>query len=117
MFRRSDIREQLEMILNSIADRHGFQIHALSVEEDHVHLFIENRPSQSISQVIQLLKGASSRELREVFPELKGFHETRLWSTGICNKFLRFEERVPRNPVENFSDQLVKLHLIKWNIT
>jgi len=84
MFRRSDIREQLEMILNSIADRHGFQIHALSVEEDHVHIFLENRPSQSISQIIQYLKGASSRELRKVFPELKGYDENHLWSAGKC---------------------------------
>ena len=69
MFQRLDIREELEMILNSIADRHGFQIHALSVEKDHVHIFLENRPSQSISQIIQYLKGGSSRELRKVFPE------------------------------------------------
>lgn len=102
MFKRSDIQEQLEMILNSIADRHDFQIHALSVEEDHVHLFIENRPSQSISQIIQYLKGASSRELRKVFPELKGFHENRLWSGG---KFFRPIGEVTPKKVEHYINE------------
>ncbi|MFP4142595.1 MAG: IS200/IS605 family transposase [Thermoplasmata archaeon] len=120
MFKRSDIQEQLEMILNSIADRHDFQIHALSVEEDHVHLFIENRPSQSISQIIQYLKGASSRELRKVFPEfymnfekihsipgmlfqvMKGFHENRLWSGG---KFFRPIGEVTPKKVEHYINE------------
>jgi len=100
--RRSDIREQLEMILNSIADRHGFQIHEMSAEEDHVHIFLENRPSQSISQIIQYLKGGSSRELRKVFPELKGFHENRLWSGG---KFFRPIGEVTPKKVEHYINE------------
>jgi len=84
MFRRSDIRKELESILLEIADRHGFQIYEMSIEEDHVHIFLSHRPSQSIAEVIQYLKGASSRELREVFPELKGYDENHLWSAGKC---------------------------------
>ncbi len=85
-----------------IAERHGFQIYEMSIEEDHVHIFLGHRPSQSISEVIQYLKGASSsgivynsvdigniipeisRELRKVFLELKGYDENHLWSAGKC---------------------------------
>ena len=84
MFQRSDIRKELENILLEIADRHGFQIYEMSIEEDHVHIFLGHRPSQSIAEVIQYLKGASSRELRKVFPELKGYDENHLWSAGKC---------------------------------
>ena len=99
MFRRSDIRARLEKIFQTIADRHDFQIHELSVEEDHVHIFLEHRPSQSIAQVIQYLKGASSKELREVFPELKGFHKSRLWSSG---KFFRPIGEVTPDKIEHY---------------
>ena len=84
MFQRSDIRKKLESILIEIAERHGFQIFEMSIEEDHVHIFLGHRPSQSVSEVIQCLKGASSRELRMVFPELKGYDENHLWSAGKC---------------------------------
>ncbi len=102
MFQRSDIRKKLESILLEIAERHGFQIYEMSIEEDHVHIFLGHRPSQSISEVIQYLKGASSsgivynsvdigniipeisRELRKVFLELKGYDENHLWSAGKC---------------------------------
>jgi len=56
----------------------------MSIEEDHVHIFLGHRPSQSIAEVIQYLKGASSRQLRKVFPELKGYDENHLWSAGKC---------------------------------
>ena len=107
MFQRSDIRKQLETIFYSIADRHGFQIHALSAEEDHVHIFLEHHPSQSIAQVIQYLKGASSRELRSVFPELKGFHEKRLWSGG---KFFRPIGEVTPKKVEHYINESQSHH-------
>ncbi|MBS3816614.1 MAG: IS200/IS605 family transposase [Candidatus Thermoplasmatota archaeon] len=69
MFQRPDIRKELENILLEIAERHGFQIYEMSIEEDHVHIFLSHHPSQSIAEIIQYLKGASSRKLRKVFPE------------------------------------------------
>ncbi len=82
MFARADIRKRLETIFFSIAERHRFEIYAIEVMEDHIHLFIGIRPSQSIAQVMQYLKGGTSRELRKVFPELLGYHKYCLWSKG-----------------------------------
>lgn len=107
MFRRSDIREQLEMIFFAISKVHRFKIHALSVEEEHTHLFVEIRPSQSIAQVIRYLKGASSRELRKVFPELKGYHKKRLWSGG---KFFRPIGEVTPEAVEHYINESQSHH-------
>ena len=82
MFARADIGKRLGSICFSIAERHRFEIYAMEVMEDHIHLFIGLRPSQSIAQVIQYLKGGSSRELRKVFPELLRYHRYRLLSKG-----------------------------------
>jgi len=47
-------------------------------EEDHVHLHIEYPASQSVSKIVNALKGASSFYLREAnFPEVRGRH---FWS-------------------------------------
>ena len=84
MFGRDDIRMQLGRIFFAIAERHDFQIKAMEIMENHLHLFIDIRPSQSIAMVLQYLKGGSSYELRKVFPEMVGFHRCRLWSKGKC---------------------------------
>jgi len=51
--------------------------------EDHVHLFIGYRPTQHISQIVQCLKGISSRILLEEFPHLREqFWGRHVWARG-----------------------------------
>lgn len=49
----------------------GYTIHALEVVNNHVHLFLEFHPSNSLSEVIQYLKGGSSYRLFKLHPDLK----------------------------------------------
>ena len=74
MFGRADIRMQLNRIFFAIAERHDFDLKSLEILEEHLHLFIKIRPSQSIAKVMQYLKGGSSYELRKLFPELDAYH-------------------------------------------
>lgn len=46
---------------------------------DHVHLFIESDPIYSVAEIVNRLKGASSRILRSEFPALRSRLPT-LWS-------------------------------------
>lgn len=46
---------------------------------DHVHILIQLRPRESVSEVVQILKGGSSRKIREEFPELEEF----LWGDSF----------------------------------
>ena len=110
MFARADIRKRLETIFFSIAERHRFEIYAIEVMEDHIHLFIGIRPSQSIAQVIQYLKGGSSRELRKIFPELKGFHNNRLWSKG---KYFRPIGEVNEETIKHYIEESQSKHHLK----
>jgi putative transposase len=107
MFARADIRKRLESIFFSIAEKHRFEIYAMEVMEDHIHLFIGLRPSQSIAQVIQYLKGGSSRELRKVFPELMGYHRYRLWSKG---KYFRPIGEVNEETIKHYIEESQSKH-------
>ena len=107
MFARADISKRLVRIFFSIAERHSFEIYALEVMEDHVHLFIGIRPSQSIAEVMQYLKGCSSRELRKVFPELKGYHNKRLWSSG---KYFRPIGEVNEETIKHYIEESQSKH-------
>lgn len=66
--------------------------------EDHVHLFLSMKPTQDISSLIQSLKGISSKHLREMYPELKGYG-SKLWSAG---KFFRSVGSVTADTVEYY---------------
>jgi REP element-mobilizing transposase RayT len=44
-----------------------------SVQEDHIHMIIQAQPSESIAEVVQILKGGTSRAIRKEFPELEEF--------------------------------------------
>jgi putative transposase len=49
------------------------------LEHDHIHLIMQIKPSDSISGVVQILKGGTSRALRKEYPELEEF----LWGDSF----------------------------------
>ena len=51
----------------------------MAVEVDHVHVMIRYHPRESIAEVVQILKGGTSRILRKEFPELEEF----LWGDSF----------------------------------
>ena len=70
-------------LLRQIAMEHELEIISGKVARDHVHLFIGYRPTQHISQIVQWLKGISSRILLQEFPHLrKQFWGRHVWARG-----------------------------------
>lgn len=55
-----------------------FQVMEINGEGDHVHLLIEYPPKLSVSQIVNSLKGVSSRMLRKEFKLMP--HVDHLWS-------------------------------------
>ena len=54
------------------------------VARDHVHVFVGYRPNQDVSQIMQWLKGISSRVLLQEFPHLrKIFWGRHFWARDI----------------------------------
>jgi putative transposase len=73
------VDERLKQVLQEVADRYELVVHTMEVMPDHVHLFVEADPRWCVAELVNRLKGVSSRILREEFPHLKSRLPT-LWS-------------------------------------
>lgn len=70
-------------ILRQVAMEHELEVITGKVSADHVHMFIGYRPTQSISKMVQWLKGTSSRVLLQEFTHLrKQFWGRHFWARG-----------------------------------
>jgi REP element-mobilizing transposase RayT len=65
------IQERLWPYLGGIARENDLKALAIGGVADHVHLLLSLPAAISISKAMQLLKGNSSKWLRETFPELR----------------------------------------------
>ena len=70
-------------LMRQIAAEHELEIVSGKVARDHVHVFVSYRPHQQVSQIMQWLKGISSRVLLQEFPHLrKKFWGRHFWGRG-----------------------------------
>jgi REP-associated tyrosine transposase len=73
------VATRLEALLREKAAELEMTVHALEIMPDHVHLFIEFDPRWSIAEIVNRLKGYTSRILRQEFASLRSRLPT-LWS-------------------------------------
>lgn len=73
------VDDRLRELLSEKAAELGITIHALEVLPDHVHLFVESDPTRCVAEIVNRLKGATSRVLRQEVPWLRSRLPT-LWS-------------------------------------
>ena len=64
------VKERLEQLIREVASEHCWTILELAIQPDHVHVFLRGDPYTAPSDIARLIKGRSSRVLREEFPEL-----------------------------------------------
>lgn len=74
--------ERLEEILSAVCDGFGAELVEFNGEADHVHLLVNFPPTVAVSNLVNSLKGVSSRRLRREFPELERHYwrARRLWA-------------------------------------
>ena len=72
-------------MLQKLAEEYHFQILAMEVMPDHIHLLVDCKPQFFISDMIKIMKGNLARQMFLVHPELKqklwGGH---LWNPSYC---------------------------------
>lgn len=73
------IKARIDELLRQCADMNRWQIEELNIQPDHVHLLIQFRPSLSVSDSVQRLKGGTSKVIRQEYPELEEF----LWGPNF----------------------------------
>jgi putative transposase len=70
-------------LIRSIAAEHELEIISGKVARDHVHVFVSYLPTQKVSQIMQWLKGTSSRILLQEYSHLRTkFWGRHLWARG-----------------------------------
>jgi len=74
-----DVAVRLKELIREAAAEHQADILELEVMPDHVHLVVEVDPQFGIHRLVRLMKGRSSRFLRQEFPKLKSRLPT-LWT-------------------------------------
>ncbi len=74
-----DVETRLEHILYATAQQYGVLIETMEVMPDHVHLFVTSDPTRCVAEIVNRLKGVSSRLLRPEFRHLVAKMPT-LWS-------------------------------------
>jgi len=64
------IKERLKQIIYEVAEELGIKVIELTVNSDHIHLFISAHPTIPVHKIVRKIKGRTSRILRQEFPEL-----------------------------------------------
>ena len=73
------LAKRLEALFIQCCQVNRWEIHELSIQKDHVHMMIQTHPREEIARVAQLLKGGTSKVIREEFPDLEEF----LWGDSL----------------------------------
>jgi len=77
-------------------------IHAVNVDEDHVHLQIEIPPNISVAKTVQVLKARSSVVLKKRFKFIKKMYlEPNIWSVGYFSSTIGINEETIRKYIEH----------------
>lgn len=91
------VRDRVFEIFAEVAKERGWNIRALEVASDHVHLFVEINPTDAINQVVKAFKGRSAYLLRKEFP-----HLTKLPSLWTNSYFFSTAGNVSASVIERY---------------
>ena len=98
-----DIGHKAKEIVQEICRDNQVEIIRGRVASNHVHVYVSIPPYLSVSKLVQLMKGKSSRKIQQIFPELrKKYWGKHLWAVGY---FVR--------TTGNVTDQMIKAYIDK----
>jgi putative transposase len=74
----------MEEIMREVCADFETELQELNGEPSHVHLLVSFPPKVALSKLVNSLKGASSRRMRQEFPDLRRHYwrANRLWSAS-----------------------------------
>jgi putative transposase len=98
----------LNMIFSNVCEDFGATLVEMEGENDHVHLLIEYPPKLAVSNLVNSLKGVSSRLLRKHLPSIaKYYWKNVLWSPSY---FAASCGGAPINIVKQYIQQQASPH-------
>jgi putative transposase len=89
------ITSRLTELFVQCCEVNRWYLHELNIQPDHVHLLIQISPPERICDVVQRLKGGSSRVIRSEFPDLEEFlWGASFWSDGYFCESVGYRDEV-----------------------
>lgn len=106
---RGKIAVRLKRLLYEACKINRWWIGGISIQEDHVHVMIQIKPSDSVAGVVQILKGGTSKVIRKEFPELEEFlWGDSFWADGYFAESVgKVDEEVVRKYIRSQSGQIM----------
>ena len=80
---RGELAVRMRDVIRQICMAKEIRIVKGHVSTDHIHLFVSAPPRMSVSQLVQYIKGKSSRQMQQEYPELrKRYWGQHIWARG-----------------------------------
>jgi putative transposase len=111
-----DVGIRLRDIIRQICDSNDINIIQGCVSKDHVHIYVSYPPKLSVSEMVRLMKGRSSRKIQEEFPQLgKRYWGKHFWGIGyaafssghvtdeMIQDYLKHHKNHPNHQDDNFA--------------
>lgn len=96
------VKQELRRIFESICKWKHWEIIELNIQDDHIHLVLLATPRDSISYVMQLLKGKSSAWMKKKIKRTHGLYERQsLWARGYFASTIGLDEFIIRRYVKH----------------
>ncbi len=80
------VDNRLKELVIEKQEQYGYEVMEMEVMSDHVHLFLDIHPKNSVENIVNMIKGYTSFKLRKEFPILK----IKLWKGHLrtTSKFI-----------------------------
>ena len=98
------IKRLCEETIYEVANKYNFEIFALEIQPDHIHLFVDFPSRYSVSYVVQLFKGITAYKILHKFPKIRKtfLRKNHFWSAG---KFYRSVGNVTADTIQHYIEQ------------
>ena len=99
---------RLKELLMQGCSAKGITIIKGNIQSDHIHLLLSIPATLSIAQVMQYLKGRSSKKLQEEFSSLrKQFWGQHMWATGyFCRSVGKITDEIIKDYIDNQKEDI-----------
>lgn len=78
-----NLKQSLSGMIKFCAQVNEWKVLELNIQPDHVHLLIQTKSDDSPSTIMQLIKGGTSKKLREMYPgSVESIFAQHFWADG-----------------------------------
>ncbi len=96
------VKDELRRTFETITKWKHWEIVELNIQEDHIHLILSASPRDSVSYMMQIIKGKSSAWMKKKIKRAHGLYEKEsLWARGYFVSTIGLDEMIIRRYVKH----------------